>query len=52
LVLALARLLDRSGDATAARAQYQRFLTLWRGADPDLPELVEVRRRLTGDGRK
>jgi len=43
-VLALARLLHQQGDTAAARAEYERFLELWAGADEDLPELEEARR--------
>jgi len=45
-VLELARLLDEVGDHPAAREEYRRFLDLWKDADPDLPELGEVRTRL------
>ncbi len=45
-VLALARLLDQTGDRAAARSEYQRFLDLWKRADPELPELTEAKRRL------
>ena len=42
-VLELARLLDESGDKEAARAEYERFLELWKDADEGLPELKEAR---------
>jgi len=45
-VLAIARLLDESGDHSGARAEYQRFLQFWSHADADLPELAEARRAL------
>ena len=31
---------------TKARAELQRFLELWKGADPDAPELLAARRHL------
>jgi serine/threonine protein kinase/tetratricopeptide (TPR) repeat protein len=43
-VLERARLLQRMGDTESARAEYSRFLDLWRSADPELPELIEARR--------
>jgi len=45
-VLALARLADRAGDRETARAEYTRFLKLWKDADEGLPELVEGRKYL------
>jgi hypothetical protein len=45
-VLALARLLEKSGDRPGAAREYQRFLDLWRGADQDSPELAEARSAL------
>jgi len=45
-VLELARLLDASGDKDGARAEYERFLDLWKNADEGLPELEEARRYL------
>jgi TolB-like protein/tRNA A-37 threonylcarbamoyl transferase component Bud32/Tfp pilus assembly protein PilF len=45
-VLALARLLDKTGDGNAALREYDRFLALWHGADPDLPEPAEARRAI------
>jgi len=47
-VLSVARLLTRSGDLDRARAAYERFLGLWKDADPDLPELAEARRAVGG----
>jgi len=45
-VLELARLFDEKGDESSAREHYERFLDLWKNADPDLPELAEARTRL------
>jgi tetratricopeptide (TPR) repeat protein/TolB-like protein len=45
-VLEVARLLDEMGDKEGARAEYERFLELWKDADPELPELDEARRYL------
>ena len=42
-VLELARLLDEAGDKKGARAEYERFLELWKDADEGLPELKEAR---------
>lgn len=46
-VLRLARLLDQTGDAEGARAEYERFLELWKDADEGLPELEEARSYLS-----
>jgi tetratricopeptide (TPR) repeat protein len=45
-VLALARLLNETGDKEGARVEYQRFLELWKDADEGLPELQEAREYL------
>ena len=42
-VLAVARLAARAGDQATARAEYGRFLQLWKDADEGLPELAEAR---------
>jgi hypothetical protein len=36
----------RQGDAAKAHAAYQDFLTLWKGADPDIPILQQPRRSM------
>jgi len=45
-VLEVARLLDQKGDQAGATEEYERFLDLWKNADPDLPELTEAQSRL------
>jgi tetratricopeptide (TPR) repeat protein len=41
-VLELARLLDEAGQKDAAREEYERFLELWKDADPGQPELADA----------
>jgi serine/threonine-protein kinase len=42
-------LYEARGDRKQATATYQRFLDLWRNADPELqPQVAEVKRRLAG----
>ncbi|MCI0455886.1 MAG: serine/threonine-protein kinase [Gemmataceae bacterium] len=42
-------LYEAHGDRRRAAATYQRFVDLWRNADPELqPQVVEVKRRLAG----
>ena len=47
-VLAIARLLNRTGDNAASKQEYQRFLNFWKNADPGLPEITEARRMVNG----
>jgi len=42
-LLGLARAAAKSGDRAAAQDAYSRLATVWRLADPDLPELAEAR---------
>jgi hypothetical protein len=46
-VLALARVLEKQGDRASARREYERFLELWKNADPGLPELAEARKAMS-----
>src|ERR1700719_4410375 len=41
--LQLGRAYALQGDTAKARAAYQDFLTLWKGADPDIPILKEAK---------
>mgnify|MGYP001587676625 CR=1 FL=1 len=36
----------RQGDRSRAREQFQKFLDLWEGADKDLPEVADARKRM------
>jgi predicted Zn-dependent protease len=41
--IGLARAYVLQGDTAKARAAYQDFFTLWKGADPDIPVLKEAK---------
>jgi tetratricopeptide (TPR) repeat protein len=41
--LQLGRAFDSSGDTIKAKAAYQKFLTLWENADPDIPILRQAK---------
>lgn len=42
----LAEIYERLRDQSRARQWYERFLTDWKDADPDIPEIAEARKRL------
>ena len=41
---------DRKGLQDRARAEYDRFLQVWKDADPDIPEVIAARKRLASSG--
>jgi tetratricopeptide (TPR) repeat protein len=43
----LAKIFEQKGWDQLAIQNYQRFLSLWQNADPDIPELEDARTRLT-----
>ena len=47
-VFGLARAAELLGDSGTAKRRYEEFLTIWRNADPDRPELAKAREFLHG----
>jgi tetratricopeptide (TPR) repeat protein len=47
---ALGKIAEQSGDKVEARGRYRKFLALWKDADPGLPEVEDVVKRLAGLG--
>jgi len=43
----LAELYEQKGMMSEAAAHFERFLNLWHDADPDLPEIIEAKKRLS-----
>ncbi len=46
----LGKIHEQQGDTTRAIEHYEKFLSLWKDADPGLPEVEDARNRLAGLG--
>jgi tetratricopeptide (TPR) repeat protein len=44
----LAMLYEQTGQDDKALQHYRKFLTLWKDADPGLPEVADARERVAG----
>jgi tetratricopeptide (TPR) repeat protein len=42
----LAKLYEKNGQAENAVFRYKKFLDIWKDADPDIPELMDTKKRL------
>jgi len=43
----LAQAYDRKGEREQARSHFERFLQIWNQADPDIPEVIAAKQRLS-----
>ena len=41
----LAQAYDQKGDSKSAKEYYKKFVTFWKNADPDLPQVIDARSR-------
>ena len=44
----LGRIFEEQNENAGAIEHYERFLNLWKDADPGLPEVEDAKKRLTG----
>jgi tetratricopeptide (TPR) repeat protein len=43
----LGKICEKKGDSKFAIENYEKFLDLWKDADPDIPELIDAKERLS-----
>ena len=44
----LGKICEQQGDNAKATENYEKFLSLWKDADPGIAEVVDARKRLAG----
>jgi hypothetical protein len=44
----LGKIHEQQGDTAKAIERYEKFLTLWKDADPGIVEVEDAKKRLTG----
>lgn len=42
----MGKIAERQGDKAEDRSKFSKFLSLWKDADPGLPEVADARKRL------
>jgi cytochrome c-type biogenesis protein CcmH/NrfG len=48
MLYVLGKIHEEQGDATEATEHYEKFLSLWKDADPGIAEIEDAKKRLAG----